>query len=278
MSAKNVLISLIGLLCIPFSCLYADIIVTNDDMILNGKILEKKPVQIIFGNYHGIFTIERAQIKEIHETKSFKEDVLIFQKKGKRVDENEVKKNFQAGLEKLKDRERDKGGDTTPPARYTFLLTPSYMVNIGKLGAVMPHSAGVSLTGDIPLRRLPLTEKTGITGIRSEAGYFYLKNGAKTVQGPRLSSGPLWEFPFSIGDIRCTYSFSPVLGIGWYTIEGRTEKTAALKWHAGCITGPAFFIQNTVLFPQLRFDYIHDGSVPLYGIGFGLGLGYRFSM
>jgi hypothetical protein len=26
----------------------------------------------------------------------------------------------------------------------------------------------------------------------------------------------------------------------------------------------------------VRFDYIYDGNVPLYGIGLGISIGYRF--
>ncbi|HSV95823.1 MAG TPA: hypothetical protein VLM75_02685 [Spirochaetota bacterium] len=284
MYVKKLFISMIALLYIPFSRLHADIIVTKDDMVLNGKILEKKTKQIIFGNYHGVFIIDMAQIKEIHETDSYKEDLSIFEKKGKRVDENEVKNNYRAGLERAKDRKLDKGGEKIVPVQYTLMLTPFYIFNAGKLGGIMPHSSGVMLTADVPLKSDALTKwvpdikNTGITGIRSEVGYFTSKKGVKSINGPRVSSGPVWEFPFSIGDIRFMYTISPVLGIGHYTVENRYKRVAALKWHAGCITGPTFVIHNAVVFPQIRLDYIYDGSVPLYGMGLGIGLGYRFSI
>jgi len=279
MSMKKHLIFLIAMLSIPFS-LHADIIVTNDGMILNGKILERKPAQILFGNYHGTFTIDRSQIKEIRETGSFQEDVLIYQEMGKAVDESEVKINYQAGVEKLEDTKADKADEAIPPASeyVSLLITPFYTSNTGKLGSVMPYSAGATIIGDFPLRRMRYIESTGITGIRSEAGYIYSKKGVKTVQGPRISAGPLWEFPFVFKGVRGSYAISPIAGIGWYTIEGRTEKTAALKWNAGVITGPVFYFKNAVFFPQVRFDYIHDGSVPLYGFGIGLGAGVRFGM
>jgi len=66
--------------------LYADIVITKDDMILNGKIIEdKKPAHIIFANYHGTFTIKYKMIKKIHRTESFKEDIEIFRDMRKEV-------------------------------------------------------------------------------------------------------------------------------------------------------------------------------------------------
>ncbi len=284
MHVKILLISMTAFLCIPFSRLHADIIITRDDMILNGKIMEKKWKQIIFGNYHGVFTIDKSQIKEMHETRDYKEDLSIFRNKGRRVDESEVKKNYQAGLARVKDRGNEKVDGKSVPRRYTLYITPFYIINGGRLGEVMPHSTGVALMGDIPLKEgiplkgFPDIRKAGISGLRAEAGYFSSKNNTKSVQGARISSGPLWEFPFTIAGINGIYTISPVLGIGYYTIENGYRRAAAVKWHASCITGPTFVFHNTVVFPQLRFDFIYDGKAPLYGIGLGIGLGYRFPL
>ena len=268
-----------GLLFFPYFYLYADIVITNDDMFLNGKILEKKKDHIVFGNFHGTFTIKKSQIKEIRETRNFMEDVRLFLKKGKRVDENEVKKNYLAGVDKLKAQKKmERNDNKIPPEHIAFIISPYFLFNKGELGEEIPRSTGASLTGDIPLKRFSYSEKLGITGVRFEAGFFHSSKGNKSVKGPRISSGPLWEFPFTIKDTRCMYTISPVLGIGWYEIEGISDRATALKWNIGFITGPVIYFQNTLIFPQFRFDYIHDGRFPLYGIGFGIGLGYLFPM
>ncbi len=271
------LIITIIIFLIPHAPLHGDIVVTNDNMILNGKILEKKVNHVVLGNYHGTFTIERSQIKTMYETESFQEDVKIFQKMGKPVNESEAKINYQAGIEKLEGRSQRAGDGAIAEQRYAVFLAPFCGITAGKLGSVLPYGAGAALTGDINLNQSGFTRNIHPAGVRSEMAFFHSKKGVKQVAGGRVSAGPLWRFPFSIRGFRFDWAGAPVIGIGWYKIDGRSEQTSCIKWNIGCGTGPSFFIDVVVISPQIRFDYIYDGSVPMYGFGIGIGAGYRFS-
>lgn len=264
--------------------LYGDIIITKDDMILNGKILEeKKGGYLKFANYHGMFTINYNLIKEIYRTERYEDDVKILLEKGKPIDETEVKTNFQAGLEKL---EQEGAGtniineksakDGTQTTQYTIFFSPFFCKNMGEFSTILPYSYGGSVIGDISFEQFKNIQKLYLKGLRAEIGYFHSEKADKRVIGTRASAGPLWRFALSIGSLRFDYSISPVIGIGWYDIKGNSEKTQAIKWNSAFITGPVFYISAIALAPLIRFDYIYDGRIPLYGIGFSLGAGFRF--
>jgi hypothetical protein len=265
-----------------FFCLrlYGDIIVTNDDMILNGKIIEDKIDDYIkFANYHGLFHIEYKQIKEIHRTTSFEEDIKIFQDKGKSVDEAEVKTNYQAGLEKLAKQEgtvQNVIKEEIHTADYSLFFSPFFYFNMGKLGSIVPFSFGGSVTGDIPLSQFQYLTRLYLTGIRAEIGYFHSEKRVKRVSGSRVSAGPLWQFPLSISGFHFIYCVSPEIGIGLYAIRGIYADTTAVKWNILFSTGPIFNFSSILLSPNIKIDYIFDGNVPLYGIGLGISFGYRF--
>ena len=261
--------------------LYGDIIVTNDGMILNGKILEeKKDEHIKLGNYHGIFTIDLKQIKEIHRTRHYEEDVKIFRDKGRTVDEAEVKTNYQSGVEKLENLgnagEQVNNAEKIHPAVFTVLFSPYINLNIGKLFTVLPYGYGGAITGDIRLDKFKFFSGIYLKGIRLGMGYFHSEVGARRIIGLRGSAGPLWLFPLSNRKIHIDYAISPEIGVGWYSLRGGYGKADAVKWNVSLTTGPVFNIYSFILYPQIKFDYINDRSVPLYCVGFSLGLGYGF--
>ncbi|MBN2402563.1 MAG: hypothetical protein JXN64_09185 [Spirochaetes bacterium] len=260
--------------------LYGDIIVTKDDMILNGKIIEDKQNDYIkFANYHGTFHIEYKQIKEIHRTKSYEEDIKIYQDKGKSVDEAEVKTNYQAGLEKLE--EQGKITEKIPAEEkqketFALVFSPFYNFNYGKLSGKLPQSYGFSALGHVPLDQFENIKKIYLSGIGAELAYFHSEKGARQVSGLRLSAGPLWKFPVSFGNFRFNYCVLPEIGAGLYNIRSIYSDTTTLKMNLLFSTGPIFNFSSILLYPNIRFDYIYDGVVPLCGIGFGIGAGFYF--
>lgn len=274
---------LLSALLFIFFCnfnLFADIVITNDDMILSGKILEdKKGVFIKFGNYHGIFTIDYRQIKEIHRTSRYEDDVKIFLDKGKKVNEAEVKTNYQAGLEKLEEQEKIAKKDLKEERQkefFSLLLSPFYNHNLGTLSNKLPYSYGVSVIGHIAPEQFEYIKKMYLRGIGAELAYLHSEKGIKQVSGPRISAGPLWKFPVSIGSFNFDYCISPEIGIGLYNIRGIYTDTTSVKWNILFYTGPIFNFSSILLYPHIKFDYIYDAAVPLYGIGLGIGAGYRF--
>lgn len=247
-------------------------------MILTGKILQENKKNVGFGNYHGIFNIDRKQIKEIFRTDSFHADVKILRDTGKKVNESEVKANFEAGLAKLKehDNKSNKGNKLEPDTYYKLSLSPFFIINIGGLKEVLPFSFGSSIIGDFPIGQFDYAKAVFLTDVRVEIAYFYSEKGERKVVGFRASAGPLWQFPVSIGSINFNYYTAAEFGIGWYQIRGINEETSTEKWHILISTGPVFTIYSFVLSPYAQFDYIYDSIVPLYGIGLGITIGLKF--
>jgi hypothetical protein len=276
MLKKIILIFLI--LLIPFSFLLGDIIITNDDMILNGKILkDEKPEYVDFANYHGTFHIEYTQIKKIIRTDNFEADAKIIKEMGKAVNQEEVKINYEAGLDKLEEQKIDtEKAEKKESSDHVIFFSAFYSRNFGKIGSILPNSLDFPVSCDIPLDQLRIIKMLHIAGIRSEIAYFYSKNGVKSVNSYRALAGPLWQIPVSLGTLRFNYCFSPVFGIGRYSVSGISQSAAGIKVNAGIETGPFFKISSIIICPQLKFDYIYDGIAPLYRMGFGIGSGFCF--
>ena len=100
MPARLVLAAIIFLT--SYSILSADIIITTDNMVLNGKIIKEGTKTVTFANYHGIFIIDRDKIWEIYRTDNYEDDVKILSDKGRVVNADEVKTNNDSGKKKLK--------------------------------------------------------------------------------------------------------------------------------------------------------------------------------
>jgi hypothetical protein len=278
--SKIILPAMISLiLFMPVSRLFGDIIITNDDMILNGKILkDAKPVYIDFANYHGTFNIDYKQIKKIIRTESYEADVKIIEEMGQPVNKEEIKINYEAGLEKLEEHkiETEKGKEKIRSSDYVIFFSAFYNLNFGRIGSILPNSMDFSAACDIPLVQFRIIKMLHLAGIRGGIAYFHSKNGEKGITGFRVSTGPLWQLPVSFGKVHFNYCISPSFGIGRYSVSGLAKKAAGVKWNTGVTTGPFFKISSIIICPQLKFDYIYDGSNPLYGIGFGLGAGFCF--
>lgn len=262
------------LIILPLS-VFADIIITIDDMVLNGKIIEENSKTVKFGNYHGVFIIDLDKIKEIYRTGSYEEDVKILSGKGRTVNRDDIKTNYDSGLKKISEHkvtvEEDK-----QPSRINISISPCILFNFGEAGEVLPCSFGVSLTADIPVNEFNYAKIIHLSDITAEAGYFYSDKDGRNVTGYRASAGPQWRLPLINGPLELEYVVSAAFGAGWYDVTGLTEEAAALKWNACINTGVVFTLSAITVSPRLKFDYIYDTKAPLYGIGAVLSLGYRF--
>lgn len=263
------------LIIFPFTTLFADIIITIDDMVLNGKILEENKKTIKFGNYHGIFIIDRDKIKEIYRTGSYEDDVKILSGKGRVVNEDEVKTNYDSGQKKIDDLEIAEEAQK-PSAGFKLALSPYIIYNFGELGTILPCSYGVSLTADINVSNFEYLKKIYLSDISVEAGYIYSENRERNVTGYRASAGPQWKFPVLTGSFQLDWFISAAFGAGWYKVQGLYQEMTAVKWNSGISTGLVFTVSSITISPRLRFDYIYDSRAPLYGMGAALSVGYRF--
>jgi len=273
----------VTMLILPLS---ADIVITKDDMILNGKILEdKKPQHLILANSHGTFTIRYNLIKEIHRTESFEEDVNIFRTLGKLVSEEEVKQNYTAGeknLEKKFEKNQNKKlnkkflRDDSDSA--ILMLCFFADKNFGDLTSVLSYSSGGSLSVEIPFSTTEIYSRRYAYGLDSEVSFYYSADGDRSIKGLNAAMGPLWQIPLRLSDYRFSFNISALAGAGWYSITndevGKNE--TAVKWNISANAGPVFRVAPILVSTQLRLDYIHDRIAPMQGAGLTIGAGYAF--
>jgi len=253
---------------------FSDIVVTTDGMILNGKIIEIENEYVKLGNYHGIFKINYELIKEMHQTNNYQEDLKIFKKMGKPVNETVVKKNFQSGIEKLNAKITEEKKIKAGTIRYLLHVSPFFMANMGKARSILPYSFITSLMGDIRFNsRFDYLPK----GVRIDVQYFYSGSGTKNISAYRFGLGPVWNFPFEINGFSLNLTLSPTFGTGYYSVKGRYDETASAKFNASLAAGMEFLISSWVISYKVRFEYIHDAFMPLYGIGVCVGAGYLFN-
>ncbi len=284
----------------------SDIIVTTDDMILNGKIIEDiKNDHVKLGNYHGIFKINYAQIKKMHNTDNYQEDIKILKKMGKSVSETEIKSNFHAGIIKLEAKNLEtkkleakkleaKNLETKKleakkleaknisgkmiKARsidHLLFVSPFFIINAGKMQSVLPLSVGVSLMGDIRIQ----SKNNYIPGwIRIDFQYFHSGSGINRISAPRFSLGAVWKIPLVISGFSFNLALAPSFGAGYYAIKGSYYENSSLKWNTTAAIGLEFFFSSWVFYPQIRLDYIHVGAAPLLGIGLYIGAGYLLNL
>lgn len=263
------------LVMLPLTSLHADIIITIDNMVLNGKIIEEDKKTVKFGNFHGVFIIDRDKISEIYRTGSYEDDLKILSDKGKTVNREEVKTNYDSGQKKIE--ELVTSHDWQKPASgFNLSIMPLVIIHSGKLFDVLPYSSGLSLTALIPVSEFYYAKKFFLPDVTVEAGYFFSEKGERSVTAYRACAGPLWKFNLSTGPFRIDWFVSAVCGAGWYNVQGLYDEMNAVKWSAGINTGPVFTISRITLTPMLRFDYIYDTAAPLYGIGAAVSLGCMF--
>lgn len=253
---------------------FSDIVVTTDGMILNGKIIEIENEYVKLGNYHGIFKINNELIKEMHQTTNYQDDMKIIKKMGKYVNETVVKNNFQSGIEKLNAKIKQEKKIKADSIQYLLHVSPFFMANIGKARSILPYSFITSLMGDIRFNSrynyLP-------NGGRIDLQYFYSGSGTKKISAYRFGLGPVWNFPFEINGFSLNLTLSPTFGTGYYSAKGRYDETASAKFNASFAAGMECFISSWVISYKVRFEYIHDAFMPLYGIGASVGVGYLFN-
>lgn len=260
-----------------FLPLHADIIVTKDDMILNGKIVEdKKSDYVKFTGKYGTFTIEYKQIKETYKTESDEEDKKIIKELGKRGKKEELKKDVKSEKQKSEKQGEDASKSGKGKENLILMLDFFMLQNYGKLDSVLPSSQGFSLSGEIPIEQYRFFKDSNIYSIKSEICYFLSEKDTRSIKGYSASSGPLWHWPVKVSNYNFNFKLSAAMGAGWYSVKNDNEEAESVKWNLSVHAGPEFRISSIIFSPQLRFDYIYDSVAPLYAGGISIGAGYKF--
>ncbi len=261
---KIIAFVIIIVLLLPFLG-YADVIITKDDMVLNGKVLEQSNESVVFANYYGVFKIKRKMIKSLFITGSIEGDIAVFKRLRKRVNVKEIKRNYEKGIQK-----RYLAGKNVLK-KLKMHITPCYYNNVLDFQNFISHDIGGAITIDF------LNKFSSLPDFRVEIDYRYLPGGKDYLHGSALTFGPLW----STENPRFNINVAALFGAGYYYLQSYNEvneKFSAYKlgMQFKLIIGFDIAIGDFHIVPQLRANYIHDSISPLLGFGGGLAFGYAF--
>lgn len=266
---------LVAALLFSANNLVADILVTTDGMTLNGKVVENRHDEyVVFVNSYGRFTIMHSQIKELHITGSFREDIDLAEKKGLAVDAAEYEENYRKGEQARRESTAPAESAQGDSGRYIFggiLLSK----NIGSLEKAIPLSYSAFAGLALPLTH-PITVKAAIDGIEGGLNLLHSFSGDRMILGFSLYAGPVWSFPMNIFSPEMQFQIVPAFGAGWYHIKNDTDSTEAYKADISLQAGPMFRFDNFMIASRAKIIYISDAAAPFYSIGINIAGGYRF--
>lgn len=240
--------------------LCADTVILNDGMVMEGEITEDvKGSHIKLKNYHGEFEVKYNMIKSIKKSSQSEKEINNSTETTKIPETKEEKKSPETKKE-----------ITDYSYKHILYIMPRIASTMGKLKDSIPVSYGLSLGTEIDGGKY-LSRKT-----YCETGLLYSSKDEKKLWGINVSAGPIWNFPFNFLNKPFTLRIVPMAGIGYYGVKNGDREAAGLKWHGSILAGPVFNFQNILLLIQLRFNYIHDKTAPLYSAGFTIGAGVKF--
>jgi len=275
-------ISIVIIIIFSSSFLYGDVLITNDGMILNGKVVSKTAEETTFSNYHGTFKIKNRMIKKIHVTEKFEEDVQLFREMGEKIDESDIKRNFQSGLSRKDEVIGSSTGDIEGEIQKQLFhmdchLSSFFLFNAGVLNDVLPYAFGGSLSSDLFHKKYFFnTENLFMPEFRVEFSYLYSGKDSKRIDGFGLTAGPIWFYLTEIGTYGFNLHLATLFGSGNYNVQSTDVKLRRFSFNMNVILGGAFPLGKIELMPAFRFNYIYDSEAPLIGFGFNLSAGYRF--
>lgn len=246
----------------------ADVVSLTDGTVLNGKMIESSQKEIIFVNFYGTFTISKKKIAKLVETNNYKEDIRIKSEMGEEIDEELIKRNYQAG-------EAEKVKKEYKKTLARISITGFYSFTLGRLEPIMPWGWGIALDYDHNL--FGSSERPYIPWVRIEGGYSSFQKDPALVKGFNVSAGPMWLIPIRIKpEIRLI--FAQLEGVSFLDIEKKSTnyKAKSTTYSQHLIGGLEIPYKRFAFTMLLRYTYIYDRDVLLHNIE--LTAGFSFSI
>jgi hypothetical protein len=244
----------------------ADVVSLTDGTVLNGKLIEDSKYEILFVNFYGTFRIDKIKIIKLVETDNYKEDIKIKSKMGGDIDEDAIKRNYQAG-----EAEKEKKGNKKIYARIT--LTGFGIVTFGRLNSVLPFGFGGAI--DYDHNFFGSHEHAYIPWVRLEGGYSLYRKKSALVKGFNASGGVMWLVPLGPKqEVRLVLSVLPGISFLDITKKSTNYKAKSNTFTVHSIAGfeiPFGRVAFTILG---RYTYIYDKEVALHNIGCAAGLSF----
>ncbi len=245
----------------------ADVLVTRDGMVLNGKIVkDKKPDFLILKNAHGEFTIKYAQIKTLSITDNPEADMRVLKGLGKNISNESVLRNYEAGTADFR-RKKPVAKSVSDLDGYVISAHCSLVKVTGDLGSRLPYGLEGQLTARA--RALKVLYSDGLEGGLS---YRHFSRDGRKLTGFALTVGPVWSLRLTDS---AALDFSAYAGGGFYSVETSGTSLNSFKMSCGAYAGPMLNLYNSVVSFRVKIDYIVDSDAPLYGVGLALGAGVR---
>jgi hypothetical protein len=245
---------------------FADVVSLVDGSVLNGKLIKDSRHEILFVNYYGTFRINKTKIIKIVETRSYEEDIKIKKKMGMDVEEEQIKRNYQAGEAVKQNKEHKK-------IYARISLTGLGIITFGRLNSVLPFGFGGALDYD---QNLSIgNEHAYIPWLRFEGSYSLYRKKSALVTGYGASGGLMWLVPLGPKQ-EARLVLSVLAGMSFLDIkkESTNYKAKSNTFTAHSIAGFEFPFGRVALTILGRYTYIYDKTATLHNIGCAIGLSF----
>ncbi len=252
--------------CMLISIGRADVLVTRDGMVLNGKIVKnKKPDYLILKNAHGEFTIKYAQIRSLSVTDNPEADLRVLKGLGKNFSSESVRRNYEAGTADFR-RKKPAAKSVSDLDGYVISAHCSLVKVTGDLGSRLPYGLEGQLTARAEAKVL------FSDGLEGGVSYRHFSRDGRKLTGFALTAGPVWSLRLTDS---AALDFSAYAGGGLYSVETSGTSLNSFKMSCGAYAGPMLNLYNSVVSFRVKIDYTVDSDAPLYGVGLALGAGVR---
>jgi hypothetical protein len=267
----------VALLFVPFRG-ESDTLILKNGTLLVGKVKSSSDKSIVFKNYYGAFTVNRAEIEKLYVTKTYKEDISLRKKMGMDFSVEDIKKNYEAGEKKLTEQEVaklktsvQKPAESPLRSGGSFFIEGGWFYSIGEVNEAIPYGYGGYAAYEQGLDFITGERYLLMPGLRIECGYIYYSSGDAFMKGPTASLGPVWLFPAPGGNIR--FSLQP--GASGLDVENGDLSASTFTFTFHSILGYEYTFSSASIFINTRYLYVYDKDVFFSSAGISAGFSYK---
>ncbi|HRX46384.1 MAG TPA: hypothetical protein P5120_02600 [Spirochaetota bacterium] len=255
-----------------------DTLILKNGTLLVGKVKSSGEKSIVFKNYYGAFTVNRAEIEKLYITKTYKEDISLRKKMGMDFSVEDIKKNYEAGEKKLTVQEvarlkteEKESAENRIRSGGSIYFEGGWFYSIGEVNDTIPYGYGGYAAYEQGLDFITGGRYLLMPGFRIECGYLYYSRGDASMKGPTGSLGPVWLIPVPGGNLR--FSMQP--GASGLNVENGDLSASTFTFTFHSILGYEYLFSSASIFINARYLYVYDKDVFFSSAGITAGFSYK---
>jgi len=264
--------------CAAVSSLQADVIHLTEGTVLSGKIKSEDGQSVIFANAYGIFRIQNANIRAIHRTTTYTQDIEEIKRLGGRYVEKQVERHYAEGTKReiwkeeikdIKDHPKEnpeiQENAASAPWRSSRLSFSAGLHFYDERGWSNQRSFSGHVAFDQGFDFIGGARHPILPGLRIEGSFNRVIAPGFLMQGFALTAGPMWAFPSMKNRWGCfILAFLP---------GASTFRKGSYYFCGQALFGYQISFGAFSLFVQTRYQYLPTGGYTLHAVGEEIGFG-----